>query len=64
MMPNKKISEIKLQSVLKKIKDKAFAQWVNREELKNCEKMLGKNFEVFVEELLEGLKECASEFGM
>ncbi len=64
MMPNKKIEEIKITSILKKVKDKAFASWVSREEIKNCEKMLGKNFEEFVEELLEGLKEYANEFGM
>jgi lysyl-tRNA synthetase, class II len=64
MMPNKKIEEIKLSSVLKKIKDKSFAAWVSREELRNCEKMLGQDLEIFTQELLEGLSQYASEFGM
>lgn len=64
MMPNKKIAEIKVSSILKKVKDKNFAAWVSREEVRNCEKMLEKDFEAFVEDVLEGLKEYASKFGM
>jgi len=35
---------------------------VSREELRNCEKMLGQDLEIFTQELLEGLSKYAGEF--
>jgi predicted hydrolase (HD superfamily) len=40
MMPNKTVYEVKVASVVKKIKDKSFAASVSREEVMNCETML------------------------
>lgn len=55
MMPNKTIQEVKVKSVKKKLKDKKFAAWVDRNETKNCETMLNIPLEEFIEDLLKWL---------
>ncbi len=46
---------MKLKSIKKKIKDKSFAAWVDRQELKNCEKYLDIPFDEFVMEVAQGM---------
>ena len=55
MMLNKTYAEIKVDSVMKKIKDKKFAAGVDREHLKNCEKYLNIPLDAFIVQVLEGL---------
>ena len=62
MMPNKLLSEVKVKSVIKKIKDKSFAKWVDREQVKNCETMLNIPLVDFIEDLINWLKPHAGEF--
>lgn len=56
VMPNKSIDEVKVSSVKKKIKDKSFAKWVDRVEVKNCESMLWITLEDFIPDIIEALK--------
>ena len=48
---------MKLKSIKKKIKDKSFAAWVDREELKNCEKYLDTPFDEFVMEVAQAMSQ-------
>ena len=64
VMPNKKLEEVKIKSVKKKIKDKTFARWVDRTEVKNCENMLWIPLDEFIADIIESLKPHAEELGI
>ncbi len=64
MMPNKTVAEVKVKSVKKKIKDKRFAAWVSREEIKNCETMLNIPLDEFIADVLEALVKDADKYDM
>lgn len=48
---------IKSSSIIKKIKDKAFARWVDREQLKNCEKFLWIELKDFISQVIESMND-------
>ena len=56
MTPNKSIDEVKVSSVIKKLKDKGFAAGVSREHCRRCETLLWINLEDFIPEMIEGMK--------
>jgi len=62
-MPNKKLEEVKVKSVVSKFKDKSFARRVSRERILWCEK-LNLGLEKAIELALEGLKSVANELGL
>jgi len=47
---------MKAKSIKKKIKDKKFAAGVNREEIKNCEKLLNIQLDEFIEQVIEAIQ--------
>lgn len=47
---------MEVKGVIKKIKDKAFAAWVDREHVRHCEQYLGVSLEEFVAEMIEAMK--------
>ena len=55
MRPNG-LADMEAKSVTKRIKDKAFARAVNREDLLNCEKYLNIPVADFVTEMIEAMK--------
>ena len=61
--PDKKIASVKTKSVLKRIKEKAFAASVNREIILECE-MIGIPLPEFVELSLSAMKEIGEEIGL
>ncbi len=63
VMPNKKLEEVRVESIAKKFKQKDFARKVSRERILFCEK-LGIPKEKFFELGLEALKEIHSELGL
>ncbi|MEM3507344.1 MAG: HDIG domain-containing protein [Candidatus Bathyarchaeia archaeon] len=63
VMPSKKIKEVKLQTVIKKFKDKDFARGANRDRILFC-KNLGISKEKFFEISLEALKSIDEEIGL
>ena len=63
VMPNKKLHEVTVKSVLKKFKQKDFARNVKRDKIMLCEK-LGLSLEEFVEISLQALKSIANELGL
>ena len=56
MLPSDDVMDIKPKSIKKKIKDKSFAAWVDREHLKNCETMLDIPLDDFIEDMKMWLK--------
>lgn len=46
---------MKASSIKKKVKDKAFAKWVDREHLKNCEKYLGIELGEFIPQIIKAM---------
>lgn len=63
VMPNKKLEEVRVSSVLNKFKDKSFARRVSREKIMYCEK-LGLTLEETIEIALKAMKKVASELGL
>lgn len=63
VMPNKKISEVKVESVLKRFKEKRFASGVNRDAIVECEK-IGIPLNEFVEISINAMKEVSDELGL
>lgn len=63
VQPNKKLSSVKPKSVKKKFKDKAFARKVNRETVRECEK-LGLELGDFIELSLHAMQGIAPKVGL
>ncbi len=64
VQPNKSLSEIKVSSVRKKLKDKAFARSVIREDIWKGMEELGADFEDHVQFVIDALKPVAAEIGL
>lgn len=56
MTANKSLDEVKVSSVMKKLKDKSFAAGINRDHCKRCETLLGIPQEEYIVEVIEGMK--------
>lgn len=63
VMPNKKLNEVKQDTLLKKFKAKDFARGVSRDRIREIEK-LGISLDEFLGLGLEALKEVAGELGL
>jgi predicted hydrolase (HD superfamily) len=55
---------MKVSSVKRKLKEKAFAPGVNRDEVTGAEQGLGLALDEFLSVSIEGLQEVASEIGL
>ena len=56
VMPEKKLEQVTVDSVLKKFKQKEFARQVDREQISQCEEKLGISLNDFVSLTLEAMK--------
>lgn len=63
VMPSKKIGEVRIDSVMKKFKQRDFAKGVDRGRILLCEK-LGLNLEEFISLSLDALKTISHELGL
>ena len=61
--PDKKISSVKYKSVTKRMKQKAFAASVSRENILECEK-IGLSLEEFVQISVDAMREISGEIGL
>lgn len=61
IMPDKSIASVKVESVVKRFKEKRFAAAVNREHILTCESELGIPKEKFVEMVLRAMKKVNYE---
>jgi putative nucleotidyltransferase with HDIG domain len=62
--PNKSIYEVEPPSVRKKMKDKAFARQVNRDDITNGADQLGVDLDAHIAEVIEALKGNADALGL
>lgn len=62
--PNKKLAEVDVASVRKKMKDKAFARAVNREDLLKGAEALGIPFDEHVQNVIRAMSEIADKLGL
>ncbi len=61
--PDKKLSSVKPKSVVKRMKEKAFARSVNRDTILECEK-LGMDINRFVDISLHAMRDISDELGL
>jgi putative nucleotidyltransferase with HDIG domain len=62
--PSKSVRDVKVKSVMKKWKDKAFAAGVNRSVIEKGAEILGVELRDLVEDVIEGMREVAAEIGL
>lgn len=62
--PSKKLADVTVQSVLKKMKDKSFARGVNREDLRRGAEELGIPLEEHIGVVLKAMQEIAPQLGL
>src|SRR5580693_3566566 len=62
--PNRSIHEVDAKSVRKKLKDKAFARSVNRDDITNGARELGVELDQHIEFCIEAMKQRAAELGL
>lgn len=62
--PDKKLASVKVKSVVKKFKDKAFARGTRREDIALCDDKLGIPLRDFVEICLKVMQGIAEELGL
>ena len=62
--PNKSIFEVEPPAVRKKMKDKAFARQVNRDDIINGADQLGVELDPHIAEVIEALRENADALGL
>ncbi len=63
VMPGKKLSEVKLDTLKRKLRQRDFARGVRREQIYECEK-LGLSLDEFLSLSLQALQEVASVLGL
>lgn len=62
--PSKKLADVEIKSVKKKLKDKTFAAQVNREQIGQCETLLNIPLDEFIGITLEAMKSVADSLGL
>jgi predicted hydrolase (HD superfamily) len=62
--PSKSIDEVEVKSVLKKMKDKAFARAVNREDIKKGAEELGISLEEHIQFCIDAMKKNKDLLGL
>ena len=63
VMPNKRLSEVRVSTLKKKFKDKSFARNVDRNRIRVCEE-IGLDFEEFLGIALESLRGVSAQLGL
>lgn len=64
VQPNRSLSELKIASVKKKLKDKAFARAVHRDEIYAGAQDLGVELDEHIQTVIESLQRSAPELGL
>jgi len=62
--PNKSVLEVEVSSVKKKMKDKAFARQVSRDDITAGAELLGLPLDEHIANVLEAMKSAAKELGL
>jgi predicted hydrolase (HD superfamily) len=64
VLPSKKITDLTIENVLNRFKEKGFARGANREIIKQCENLLNLNLEEFVKIGLEAMQKIDKKLGL
>lgn len=62
--PGKKLADVEVSSVKKKMKDKSFAAQVSRDQIRQCEGLLGLPLDEFIGITLDAMKGVSGELGL
>jgi predicted hydrolase (HD superfamily) len=62
--PNRKLQEVKVKSVKKKMKDKAFARQVNRDEIIEGAQSLNIPLEEHIDFVIKAMSNVSNELGL
>jgi len=62
--PSKSILDLEASSVLKRMKDKAFARAVSRDDLRAGAELLGLPLDAHITNVIASMRECADELGL
>ena len=62
--PSRKLQEVEMSSVKKKMKDKAFARQVNREEIIEGAQLLGVTLEEHIDTVIKAMQTISAELGL
>jgi len=62
--PSKKIEDLKVKSVKKKLKDKSFAASVNRDDIKKGAEELGVDLSDHIQFVIDAMKSCSDDLGL
>jgi len=62
--PSKKIADVEVSSVKKKMKDKGFAAQVDREQIKQCETLLNIPLDEFIDVTIQAMKAVANDLNL
>jgi len=62
--PSKKLEDVEVKSVKKKMKDKGFAAQVNREQILKCEELLCITLDEFIQITLDAMKGVSDSIGL
>jgi len=62
--PNRKLSEVKVKSVKKKMKDKAFARQVNREDIMRGAEELGIALDEHIDLVIKAMQDISDQLGL
>jgi putative nucleotidyltransferase with HDIG domain len=62
--PSKRVADVKVSSVKKKMKDKAFARACDREQMRRSAEELGEPFDAHVELVIQAMSEAADTLGL
>lgn len=64
VLPTKKLTDLTVQNVLNRFKEKSFARGTRREDIAMCEEKLGIKLEEFVEIGLKAMQKISKELGL
>lgn len=62
--PSKQIADVEVSSIKKKLKDKAFAAQVSREQIASCETLIPMPLDAFIAITLDAMKGVAGDLGL
>lgn len=64
VLPSKKLAALRVENVLNRFKEKAFARGANREIIQKCEEYLGLPLEDFIRVTLEAMQNISNDLGL
>lgn len=62
--PSKKLADVEVKSIIKKMKDKGFAAQVDRQQIQKCEELLELGLDEFIGLTLDAMKAVANDLGL